>query len=373
MSAASHLKSETSTAVRADGGTIFLLGNGPSLKNVRLPDLSDYATIGMNAAYRYWREINWWPTHYACLDLVVGVSHAKAIGEMISSAEELGIEQFLLRDNLIYELGDTALTDRVVNFDFLQRNHSVFSPPAVTTGSHSALWAAHLGYKQIVILGVDGHYKEIVSGASKVDGIELEIVSAEKNPNYFFDDYQQPGDRYCVPNPRPGLHVGAWGAAAAICEEQHCRVFNGNKNSEVRYFDFIDLDSFLTSGAEAEPADQPLPTGEKRSAISQSRPGLIRRVKDFIIDTWKLSLLFILAFFAPALIAALVFGPADNITIIAAALAIASLIPTLLLLFVRHGFFAYFEGMNRQLEHEKVASREMARLLTLLQQKKNDS
>lgn len=242
--------------IRADGRTAFILGNGPSLRGANLPLLSPYATIGFNAAYRYWREIDWRPRHYACLDLVVGLSHKDAITELINEGR---ITSFLLRANLIDALGRTGAAPHVMNYDALASRYDLFSDPTVTTGSGGALWAAHMGFETIVLLGVDGQYQEIVKGAEKRDGIELEIVSKQTNPNYFFDGYQQPGDRYNIPNPRPGLHVGAWRSAGAKLMRAEVSVYNGNDTSEVRFFPFVDVQALLNDGAVPAPADAPLP------------------------------------------------------------------------------------------------------------------
>ena len=249
-------KSTSETFVRADARTAFVLGNGPSLAEVSLPSLSNYATIGLNAAYRYWREIDWRPRYYACVDLVVGLSHQDHIAALI---EEGRIEKFLLRDNLIEALGITARTDRVVNFDVHHGGKSLLSVVPPTTGSHAALWAGDMGYRQIVMLGVDARYTEFVEGAAKRDGIELEIVEARDNPNYFFEGYQAPGDRYNIPNPRPDLHVNAWRSAIAHLENAGVAVFNANPQSAVRCAPFVCLDRFLADGDAPQPRAERLP------------------------------------------------------------------------------------------------------------------
>lgn len=273
---------------KADANTAFLLGNGPSLKDVSLPDLSNFITIGMNAAYRYWREIDWYPSHYACLDTVVGLSHKEEIAALI---EEGRIGSFLLRDNLIEAIGEIGTSAKVINFDALRARKPLLDPKTVTTGSHAALWAASLGCDQIIMLGIDGNYQELVEGAERGDGIELEIVEEGDNPNYFFDGYQQKGDRYNVPNPRPGLHVEAWGMAGLKLASTDVQVFNANARSEVRYFPFISLKAFLGAGANPAPAaleipphllDPPLSAapGRQKSRLAQIADrslGLFRR------------------------------------------------------------------------------------------------
>ncbi len=249
--------------VRVDNETVFILGNGPSLARVSLPSLSSHATVGLNAAYRFWREIDWRPRYYACLDLVVGLSHKDAIAELIGEGR---IERFLLRNNLIEVLGAVAHTPRVVNFDVLSKREPLLCLPSPTTGSHTALWAASMGYKTIVMLGIDLQYKEVVAGAERRDGIELEIVEDRDNPNYFFSGYQAPGDRYNLPNPRPDLHVNAWRQAGAHMAKAGVRVFNANKASAVQCFPFINLEAFLANG------DRPDGAGEGLAALREETP-----------------------------------------------------------------------------------------------------
>ncbi|WP_375202127.1 hypothetical protein [Hyphococcus sp.] len=256
-------EAESGNLAKADGATCFVLGNGPSLRGVDLKSLSPYATIGLNAAYRYWREIDWRPQYYACLDTVVGLSHRDEIRALI---EEGRIEKFLLRENLIEMLGEAGASPRVVNFDARRWDTKVLSLPAVTTGSHSALWAVALGYKTVVIIGVDAQYKELVSGARRREGIELEIVENGDNPNYFFDGYQRPGDKYNLPNPRPDLHVDAWRDTAAMLKETGVSVYNGNPNSAVRVFPFIDIPAFLSEGA------MPVSAGEEVPPLAANEP-----------------------------------------------------------------------------------------------------
>ena len=120
---------------RVSGETAFILGNGPSLARVDLASLSAHATVGLNAAYRHWREIGWRPRYYACLDLVVGLSHKEAIAELIREGR---IERFLLRGNLVEALGDAGANPRVIDFDALRKDEPLLALDPITTGSHAA-------------------------------------------------------------------------------------------------------------------------------------------------------------------------------------------------------------------------------------------
>ncbi len=263
------------TLAKASPHTAFVLGNGPSLAQIDLTALSDFSTIGLNAAYRYWRTIDWRPTYYACLDEVVGLSHKDEISELIREGR---IKRFLLRGNLVAVLGPLAKSRKVLNFDALRSRQPLLSPRTVTTGSHAALWLASIGFKEIVLLGIDGQYKELVDGAEHRDGIELEIVDSQQdNPNYFFDGYQQAGDRYNIPNPRPGLHVEAWHEAGLKLAQASIDVFNANPRSEVTIFQYIDVKKFLTDGSEVSPSREtiryPAPSTSLHPWTSRSKLG----------------------------------------------------------------------------------------------------
>lgn len=210
------------------------MGNGPSLGHIDLlNDTDGYDTFGMNAAYRYWEKIDWWPTYYSCLDTVVGDSHYEAIKKLVERSAQNGIVRFLVRKN-VFDRIPTAHLSRVDCYEDLVASGSLPRLPDITTGSHTLLWAQCLGYQTILLAGVDLDYVERVDHSSVVDGI-LEITANGKNPNYFFDDYQRPGDRYNIPNPRPNLHKASWvNASHHICFPTV--VVNLNKDSAVDVF-----------------------------------------------------------------------------------------------------------------------------------------
>lgn len=244
----------TQAEVQLGVDAAFVLGNGPSLGKIDLAALSPYRTIGMNAAYRHWERIGWRPTDYACLDLVVGLSHIEGIRTLIREArtgiasDVRPIQRFLLRQNLIDALGSDADDERIVNFDTLRLSTPILQITPVTTGSHALLWASLEGGNPVVLLGIDGNYVELVDGAKRRSGIVLEISEQKANPNYFFEDYQRPGDLYNVPNPLPNLHLEAWYHAASALADR-TTVVNGNLNSEVRNFPFVDPSELIATGS----------------------------------------------------------------------------------------------------------------------------
>lgn len=220
-----------------------IIGNGPSLRNFDFQrNLSGFATFGMNAAYRYWDTIKWYPQYYSCLDLVLGLSHKDAITRLIANAPQYGIKAFLLRDNLVQALGEYGQRDCVVNFEKeVAKGNILLSPPLISTGSHTCGWAASLGYKDIVLLGVDANYVPIIDEAQQREGHVLEIVETpQANPNYFFDEYQQKGDLYNIPNhqsdPSKWTHLASWRGLHMPLGLVDALVVNASPQSQVDAF-----------------------------------------------------------------------------------------------------------------------------------------
>lgn len=184
----------------------------------------------MNAAFRYWERIGWRPTHYACLDDALIDTHKEAILGLI---EEGKIRSFCLSGRMLDHFPDLAgranvrFLDSYVPFWHGERGmrygldllDSPFFrtrfPDLLTTGAYSLRFAAELGYQRIILLGIDLDYVPLAE-AQPADGLRLVVTETpSENPNYFFDDYQQAGDEFHVPNPEDHdqeLHVAAFAA-----------------------------------------------------------------------------------------------------------------------------------------------------------------
>lgn len=242
---------------------IIVFGNGPSLKGFDFAALQRVDSLGMNAAYRHWERIGWYPTHYACLDDQLIETHADAIYDMIVSGKVktaflitkiLDYHPDLVRRENVYFLESfnktrhARVAHRGVSYvDSLPFRES--DPSKVTTGAYAVRFAAHLGYGRITLLGIDLRYVEIIPEARRGDGIKLVMdATPSRNPNYFFDDYQRAGDKFNIPNPashNTNLHVAAFEALAvdiARFDWPAC-VINGNRQSVLHDKAIFPIDS----------------------------------------------------------------------------------------------------------------------------------
>lgn len=226
---------------RRKGDALFIIGNGPSLKGFDFHQLTPYASVGMNAAYRYWDEINWYPTYYCCMDAVVIDSHKEEIYRLIQQREKNGIRLFFLREVILERYPDLADNPAVLILEHMEQDIEVLHWPRhpVTTGSFSAFFGWLLGYRDMYLLGIDLNYVEILPEAVKQDGIMLELEDDPKeNPNYFFEGYQRKGDRYNIPNPAPNMHIRSWQRMQLRLAGFPLTITNLNPDSQLDIFPF---------------------------------------------------------------------------------------------------------------------------------------
>lgn len=214
---------------------VVVLGNGPSLRGFDFTSIK-MDSIGMNAAYRYWDKIGWYPTYYCCLDFMLIQTHHQEIKRLY---EKGLIKKILVRSSFLQYHPEYKNDPNVQIWENLF-HHICFRNHCVTTGSHSIRWAAYLGYKDIYILGIDAKYQEFIPESEKIAKIQLRVKETPKyNPNYFFDDYQRAGDVYHQPNPdfkspTNNLHVTALRQIAKEFKERNFKdinIWNCNKES----------------------------------------------------------------------------------------------------------------------------------------------
>ena len=184
--------------------SVLVMGNGPSARLIDFETLCYHgmASVGMNAAYRYWEKIDFRPTHYMCMDTVVIRSHAKQIAGLINEGR---IKRYFLRNEFLELYPEFADHERIVWFDELRNTKgSLFDTHFVTTGSWAIRWMAYEGKRQIALIGIDVNYVEFLPEAQRLGAgsdLRLQLMSTPRfNPNYFFTDYQQAGDQYNIPN-----------------------------------------------------------------------------------------------------------------------------------------------------------------------------
>ena len=221
--------------------TLIVMGNGPSLKDVDFDMLDGYDTFGLNAAYRAYSRLNWWPTYHGCFDYRVTDNHRQNFIELINSGKikkHFYIRKLSDKENFqfvnLLPFGTTnRMNDKTEHFNGFHDNGN--------SGANASSVGVCLGYKKIILLGVDCNYVEFVDG-SKRDGPGSLVMerTPDKNPNYWFDDYQQKGDEYNVP---AGLsfHMPTWNMFAYRAAHANIEVVNCSPITTLRGFKRMSL------------------------------------------------------------------------------------------------------------------------------------
>ena len=114
------------------------------------------------------------------------------------------------------------------------------------SGANACSVGICLGYERIILLGVDCNYVEFVDGSKKdgPGGLVME-KTPEKNPNYWFDDYQQKGDEYNIPDGF-SFHMPTWNMLAYRAARANIQIV---KLQPINYFKMLQK-NFFKRGSE---------------------------------------------------------------------------------------------------------------------------
>ncbi|CAH1772259.1 unnamed protein product [Owenia fusiformis] len=192
---------------------LIVFGNGPSLKGFDFFKTKGVDTLGMNLAFRYWKQIDWWPTYYASFDTVVNIAHIPELMDMIENSEKRGMKLFFTRSNIAEENPQLKNHPKVKFYENIKAasdQNMVKVTREISTGALAARIGQYLGYEKILLLGIDMNYVEYINGSTRHKGGTLIMKETPKNnSNYFFSNYQVKGDVYNVPN-NEVVHVTAF-------------------------------------------------------------------------------------------------------------------------------------------------------------------
>lgn len=231
--------------------TLIVMGNAPSLKftNFELIKKLNIDSFGLNNAFRAYDRINFWPKYFGSFDMRVIDSNKKIYQNMISDAN-CKIDRFFFcgrkkfkdptgkrYQHINYRYGRDKAPKYQVDTTKFSKGFKKFyifgssGPTAVHCG-------IAMGYKKIILLGVKGKYVDFVKGSAKDKTSRSGLViknTPEKNPNYWFDDYQRKGDKYNIPNAQK-FHIPEWKRLASMAKKQGIEVVNCTPGTFVNCF-----------------------------------------------------------------------------------------------------------------------------------------
>jgi len=227
-----------------DSKTLIIMGNGPSLKKIDINLLKKYHTFGLNAAYRIYDKINFYPTYFGSFDYRLNESHKENFSNLVLT--DNSINKFFFLGN---EFGQTLYNDNIrKNSKFTKINFKGYpihlNRPLSTTflefndmgssGANAAQAGILMGYKKIILVGCDCNYVEHLPNSIKSNkGITL-TKTPEHNPNYWFEGYQQAGDLYNVPQAGT-FQINSWKYLSLNCPSD-VEIINCSEGSNIPFF-----------------------------------------------------------------------------------------------------------------------------------------
>jgi hypothetical protein len=174
------------------GQRAFIIGNGPSLKNTDLSLLKNQHTFGMNRIYLLFPELGFSTTYLCAVNDLV-------IEQTASDLSALAIPKFLSWRSRRFFPSNLPLSS-VPTFLY-----TTYESPSFSTDVRGRVWesatvtnvalqlAYHLGFQQVVLIGVDHSYS--ASGKPNTT-----VTSQGDDPNHFSPAYFGRGFRWQLPD-----------------------------------------------------------------------------------------------------------------------------------------------------------------------------
>jgi len=235
---------------------ILIIANGKTAGKINWDWLKENKdkidTFGMNSAYKLYKKLDFYPTYYANMDDIVLLSHKKQLQELLNLKK---IEKcFYLRwcsflkhpeSKYIFKENETYVPIFKTGVWNISRNCRNFNSWG-NTGSDCVQLAIMLGYREIYIIGVDGYVEKInEANETTVNGRKILVMNEtpKDNPNYFFADYQEKGEKFNFPV-ADKWHVPGWDHAATLCNKLNIKLLNMSNPEYIKSIPFIKYDDF---------------------------------------------------------------------------------------------------------------------------------
>lgn len=173
------------------GERCFIVANGPSIKDMDLSYLENEITFGLNRIYLLFNNTNFRPTYYICVNELILEQFSDEINQLempkflnwnrrhYFNQEDQSISyvksKMVIRDTFQYDLTKPTVIGATVTFVGLQI-------------------AYYMGFKQVIIIGLDHSYKE------KATPSKLEVRTAEVDESHFHPEYFPKGAMWQAPD-----------------------------------------------------------------------------------------------------------------------------------------------------------------------------
>ena len=227
------------------GERVFLIGNGPSLNITPLYLLKNEYTIGFNRFNIMFERLNWKPNFYVAVDSVVAKDMANEINEITPLVD--------------YAFFPDVHTDGTNFKKFIKKRGNIVwvkpgfgnflsELPKIVLGGTVSFAAIQiltfLGFKEIILIGVDMNYK-IHSTVESKEGTTIK-AKYDDDPNHFDPRYFGSNRSYHQPDKLAlSSMFNAFEIASIYSKQNGVKIINAGYNSAVTSFPKIEFKSLF--------------------------------------------------------------------------------------------------------------------------------
>jgi hypothetical protein len=213
------------------GKRCFIIGNGPSLREMDLGKLRNEITFGMNRIYLLFPELGFSTTYYVSINDLV-------IQQCAQDIQTLGMPRFLAWRSRSHIQSSEGL-----NYLYTTYTGSGFSRDVTgriwegATVTYVALQLAfHMGFSEVILIGVDHNF--VSSGDPNQT-----ITSEGDDPNHFSPNYFGKGFKWQLPD----LDTSeiAYEMARDAYEKTGRRVLDATRGGKLTIFPKVDYDTLF--------------------------------------------------------------------------------------------------------------------------------
>lgn len=227
------------------GKRVFLIGNGPSLNKTPLYLLKGEKIMCFNRFHLMLERVNWKPTFYTIVDNLVLDDLLNEFEQVLSNAEEVFLPSVHVQgDVFVHRVKEKARVNWFKNYiigsGFSTKLPNIYGGGTVIFEGFQIL--KHLGFTEIIMVGVDMNY-QIHKSVKSIKGKSTNIKSlSDDDPNHFDPRYFGKGKKYHQPEEHVISNIlKSLESLSRLTKDLEIQIINAGYDSKVDYFPRKDL------------------------------------------------------------------------------------------------------------------------------------
>ena len=216
------------------GEGCFIIGNGPSLTVDDLNTLAEKQIdcFAMNRIYKIFPHTKWRPKYYVNTDWML-------IRDVLEEVNNIPTEQkFFPAYHLYYQCFRKTINKRaIIQVYYNELSFQLDCSNAVHNGGTVTIsaiqLAAHMGYRNIYLLGVDHNFDNVIDENGNT------VINKDVK-NYFCDNYDNDLQDYVVHN--LGRTTKGYYALQEFCSKHGVNIYNATRTTKLEAFPKISFE-----------------------------------------------------------------------------------------------------------------------------------